>query len=206
MLKHLSDEHPESSPREIKFGMSVVKQHKNSFSRMIFESVLIYRGGSNILNSKSEYSRCQVPRLLLMVGEDQNNLKNNEVLKLKRKFMEETGSKPKRRRKHDDDATNSSDKGGSGHVNATSKDSKVLSTSHVMGPRNVSHNNIEKVITKPKFNLNPPTSEPKHPTKKAKKLNQNVKGQQKISFYFCDTQRELKPNVSCSSSPTRPPT
>ena len=69
--------------------MSVVKQHKTSFERQIFESVLIYRGGNNILNSKSEFSRCQVPRLSLMVGEDQKYddiQKNNEVLKKKERL------------------------------------------------------------------------------------------------------------------------
>ena len=102
----VSDEHPDSLPREIKFGMSVVKQHKSSFDRMVFESVLIYRGGHNILNSKSEFSRCQVPRLSVMVGENQQYdkfEKNVEVLKLIRQLVDEQmiKSKTKRRKKSD---------------------------------------------------------------------------------------------------------
>ena len=49
LLKHLSEKHPDSTQKEIKFVMSVVKQHKTSFDRQIFELVLIYRGGKNIL-------------------------------------------------------------------------------------------------------------------------------------------------------------
>ena len=201
MLKHLSDEHPDSSPKEIKFGMSVIKQHKTSFDRMIFESVLIYRGGSNILNSKSEFSRCQVPRLSVMVGEGQQNevdqKTNNEVFKLKRR--------PKRRRDYDGVETNSSDKEGSGHVNSTSSDSKVLSNSQAVGEI-LSHNNAKKVKANPEPDLNPPKTKPTFPPKKTKKLDAKVKGQQKISFYFCDTQRELNQNVSCRILPPRPPT
>ena len=70
MMKHLSEEHPECNPCDIRFGMSVVKKHTSSFSRMIMESILIYRAGANILNSKSEFSRCVVPRLSVMVGEE----------------------------------------------------------------------------------------------------------------------------------------
>ena len=187
--------------------MSVVKQHKTSFERQIFESVLIYRGGNNILNSKSEFSRCQVPRLSLMVGEDQkydNNQKNNEVLKIKRKIENYAISKPKRR-KHDV-VKNSSDIAGPGHDNSNSKDFKVLSDTQVIGEDEVSPNYAKKVIANPLHILNPPTSQPKVPPKKTRKIDKNIKGQKKISFYFFDTQRALKPNISCSISPAQPPT
>ena len=59
MYKHLSDSHQDSRPRDVKFGMSVIKQHRSSFERMIFESCLIFRNENNVLNSKTEFNRCQ---------------------------------------------------------------------------------------------------------------------------------------------------
>ena len=63
-------------------------------------------------------------------------------------------------------------------------------------------------MVNPEPNLIPPKTKPTFPPKKTKKLklDAEVKGQHKISFYFCDTQRELKPNVSCRILPPRPPT
>ena len=106
-MKHLSDCHPDSRPEEIKFGMSVIKHHRSSFDRMVFESVLIFRDGENVLNSKSEFSRCQVPRLSVMIGDNQkydNVEKDKEVAKLKRRLIDDNHNckPPKRRRKHVD--------------------------------------------------------------------------------------------------------
>ena len=55
-----------------------------------------------------------------------------------------------------------------------------------MGDDEVSPNYANKVISNPLQNLK--------------------KGQKKISFYFFDTQRALKPNISCNNSPAQPPT
>ena len=102
MFKHLSDTHP--GLKDVKFGMTVVKQHKSSFQRQIFESVLIFRG-KNVLNSKSEFSRCQVPRLSVLIGEDQQRADTKiEVRKLKRRFIENENFQPfsKKRRENKD--------------------------------------------------------------------------------------------------------
>ena len=40
MWKHVSEAHPGEEPKDVKFGMSVVKQHFSSFSRQIFEAVI----------------------------------------------------------------------------------------------------------------------------------------------------------------------
>ena len=208
MFKHVSDEHPDSLPREIKFGMSVVKQHKSSFDRMVFESVLIYRGGHNILNSKSEFSRCQVPRLSVMVGENQQYdkfEKNVEVLKLKRQLVDEQmiKSKSKRRRKFDAD-NDSSDKEGSGLVNNSNLDgSAVLPNSKDISADNVSHNEAKKENIDPisKF---PPKPKPKLSTKKSK-ARKLLKGQQTISSYFKNSQRALQDFGNSCLSP-HPPT
>ena len=68
--KHWASEHSEEcKPGDLKFGFSVVKQHKSSFSRQTHEAILIYQGGANVMNSKSEFSRCKVPRLEVTFGD-----------------------------------------------------------------------------------------------------------------------------------------
>ena len=47
--------------------MRVVRSYKTALSRQIGEAVRIHRrgGAGLILNSKSEYNRCKIPRLVL---------------------------------------------------------------------------------------------------------------------------------------------
>ena len=72
IMKHWSAAHTsECRPREIKFGFSVVKQHKSAFAKLIFVSVHLFRGGTRVLNSKSEFSRCTIPRLAVSYGDKQ---------------------------------------------------------------------------------------------------------------------------------------
>ena len=64
MTSHNQEERPS-------FAMKVVKVHFSALSRQIHESVRIRRRaiGSTILNSKSEYNRCRLPRLVVETGE-----------------------------------------------------------------------------------------------------------------------------------------
>ena len=71
MRKHLDEDHPGCDPEDIKFGMTVVRQQKSAFSRMVHEEILIFMAKDKILNSKSMYNRCQIPRLSVMVGEEE---------------------------------------------------------------------------------------------------------------------------------------
>ena len=71
MRKHLDDDHPGCEPEDIKFGMTVLRQHKSAFSRMVHEEILIFLAKDKILNAKSMYNRCQIPRLSVMVGEEE---------------------------------------------------------------------------------------------------------------------------------------
>ena len=66
MLKHIIEDHPGKKINEVKFGMRVVRKFKSALERQVSEAVSIHRAQSNgykLLNSKSEYSRCVVPRL-----------------------------------------------------------------------------------------------------------------------------------------------
>ena len=182
MYKHIMDVHPDCKPRDINFGMSVVKKHRSSFERMILEAVLIYRGGQNVLNSRSQYSRCQVPRLSVMVGDSQQfdtAALKIETEKLKKRIVEEAIDPPKKRAK----------------VDGNLKDMKVTSIRDFNSHKSNSVHDDQKEDLAPnsvndrKRFLNPPKRRPK-----IKKFD--FKTQPPISTFF-----KPKPNFGFSSSP-----
>ena len=72
MLRHLLTVHEEEEEEwdKIKFGMRILKSTKTAFERQILESVLIQKAREqNIMNNKSEYNRCALPRLTAKLGE-----------------------------------------------------------------------------------------------------------------------------------------
>ena len=81
MLKHIVGEHPEMDLSEVEFGMKVLKYTQSSFERQIRESVVIQveRQKHELLNSRSEYNRCSLPRLCTQVGDGQYKQYGNEI-------------------------------------------------------------------------------------------------------------------------------
>ena len=82
-----------------KFIMRVVKFSKTALSRQIGEAVRISRrgGAGRILNSKSEYNRCKIPRLVIEeVDEEQQEEEEarelQNIMELLRRQEEEWGS------------------------------------------------------------------------------------------------------------------
>ena len=70
MIKHFFDKHSEEELEDMKFGVRILKQAKTAFTRQIGESVAIQSNkGHYLLNSKSEYNRCALPRLSAKLGE-----------------------------------------------------------------------------------------------------------------------------------------
>ena len=70
LLKHTVEMHPGEELDNIKFGIRIVKTAKSSFERQIFESVEIQENRHHhLLNSRSEYNRCAVPRLMCKLGD-----------------------------------------------------------------------------------------------------------------------------------------
>ena len=65
MLKHFLEHHAEEELEKMKFGARIIKTARTAFNRQIGESVYIQENASKhfILNSKSEYNRCALPRL-----------------------------------------------------------------------------------------------------------------------------------------------
>ena len=121
MLKHVLTHHPGQDIMTIKFNMKIRKFCRTSFERQILESVTIQheRNEHSLMNSKSEYNRCSLPRLSTMMGENEykeyNDSKEQEKIEneaLDKKIRElrkemnkarlhptkESGPKPKRRK------------------------------------------------------------------------------------------------------------
>ena len=76
MEKHAVSCH--SGEKRPTFGMKVVKTHSSARSRQIHEAVRIRRKAktSTILNSKSEYSRCRLPRLVVETWKEKEIFEN----------------------------------------------------------------------------------------------------------------------------------
>ena len=70
MFKHYTECHSDMCQEDVKFGMTVIKQHFSSFSRQVHESILIFRDKQNVLNSRSMFNRCHVPRLTTMLDNE----------------------------------------------------------------------------------------------------------------------------------------
>ena len=60
--------------------MRVVRTHQSSFERQVYEGIRIQneRGKHDILNSKTEYNRCALPRLVVKVGDGKDKGKDKE--------------------------------------------------------------------------------------------------------------------------------
>lgn len=70
MLKHAVEMHSGEGLDNIRFGIKIIKTAKSSFERQIFESVEIQENRHHhLLNSRSEYNRCAVPRLMCKLGD-----------------------------------------------------------------------------------------------------------------------------------------
>ena len=70
MLRHMLEMHEDEKRSNVEFGLKVLIYTRSSFDRQILESVLIQGSrGHHILNSRAEYNRCAVPRLVTKLGE-----------------------------------------------------------------------------------------------------------------------------------------
>ena len=71
MLKHAVEMHTREETDKIKFGIRIIKTARTSFERQIYESVEIQENRRHhLLNSRSEYNRCAVPRLTCKLGDN----------------------------------------------------------------------------------------------------------------------------------------
>ena len=107
ILKHIIEMHPKSRPEDIKFDMRVIKTHQSAFERQIYESVAIQnmRVKHHMLNSRSEFNRCALPRLGTQLGDrefkkkkEEDNLEREKEENLERMIKEMRKENIKRRR------------------------------------------------------------------------------------------------------------
>ena len=70
MSKHQIMEHGGAPPE---FVFKVISYHKTPLNRQIKEAIMIRRrgGATEILNSRSEFNRCHIPRLVVEVEEEE---------------------------------------------------------------------------------------------------------------------------------------
>ena len=82
MIKHSLDKH---EGKQIEFSIKIIKKHFSAFSRIVHEAIRIDRNSRNpliaSLNSKSEFGRGNLPRLVVDIPENLKVEKNDVVLK-----------------------------------------------------------------------------------------------------------------------------
>jgi hypothetical protein len=72
MLRHYVEAHMGEDFSSMKFHMRTLRFTRTAFERQILESVLIQENrGQNLLNSKSEFNRCSIPRITLKMGDSE---------------------------------------------------------------------------------------------------------------------------------------
>ena len=93
MLKHAVIHHPKMDPSIVDFKMRILSSHKSAFERQIREAVLIQKySGKTLMNSKTEYNRCSIPRITVKMDnrkaeEDPNVVtEKHAVEEIKRKY------------------------------------------------------------------------------------------------------------------------
>ena len=71
MLKHYLDRHLGERMEDMVFRMKVLHFKRSAFERQVHESVIIQqtRSHHHLLNSRSEFNRCSIPRLTVKLGE-----------------------------------------------------------------------------------------------------------------------------------------
>ena len=88
MLKHYIENHEDIEIRDMEFGMRIVRKPRTAFNRQIAVSVMIQSNKNHhILNSKSEYNRRALPRLVTRIGEE--SLEKIEKLRREEKKAED---------------------------------------------------------------------------------------------------------------------
>ena len=60
-------------PDDVDFRIKILTTHKSAFERQIREAVLIeHFAGPLLLNSKMEYNRCSIPKIVMKLGNREN--------------------------------------------------------------------------------------------------------------------------------------
>ena len=86
MLRHAVDMHPGKEFDTSRYRVKILEYARSSFERQIRESVHLQNNREHhLLNSKSEYNRCAIPRLTTVLGEKEHRQERKEEDDDKRK-------------------------------------------------------------------------------------------------------------------------
>ena len=80
MLKHYLDQHQEEDMSSMVFRIKIVSFKRTAYKRQIHKSVLIQQNREhNLLNSRSEFNRCSLPRMTVKVGDKEMGEVANQI-------------------------------------------------------------------------------------------------------------------------------
>ena len=101
LVKHIANYHQEDEIDKIKFGMRIKQYTRTALERQVLESVLIQEESRRhkIMNSKSEYSRCTIPRLTTKMGTKEYDKQRGERIEEEREEEKRIRAEIGRRRK-----------------------------------------------------------------------------------------------------------
>ena len=107
MLKHGVDAHKGSELDVTRFGMKIIANTKSAFERQIQESVYLQENvHHHLLNSKSEYNRCAIPRLITKLGgkelkenreEEEREKKHENMIEMKIRMLRKKNNKGRKK-------------------------------------------------------------------------------------------------------------
>ena len=108
MLKHWSQYHDVTLKKPC-FSMKIMRAHTSALYRQVHEAVLIDRtdrtGNNCILNSKTEYNRCSLPRLTVKVGERDVTTTNHDAKLSEDDILKVMDEENSRKRTNEDHST-----------------------------------------------------------------------------------------------------
>ena len=149
MLRHMVDKHRGEDFKEVKWGMFVVKYLRSAFERQIEEAVSIEQISNDreILNSKSEYNNCSIPRLVTRIGDSEKEIKEYEKeLRIEKEKDEKLEKEIRAMRKERNRARLVTEKNNRPNKKLKTNDENYVSIRQVWGPPTTTAPNKNKSI------------------------------------------------------------
>ena len=213
MFKHWQEDHPNDEMPP--FSMKILRCHTSALTRQVQEAVLIEMNGENLLNSKGEYNRCQLPRLGVQMG-TRSILDEEEVVEMteeeiissltedkkrkKKKENNEVNSQPKKKRKNRE------------RIYSSRKFEPSTPAKRKLAETNLESNSNKKTRTslagQEQGSINPkssPFTRKKPPTFLASSVKNKIKeNQPKIDVFCVKKKKQSQPQAKNQSSNIKP--
>jgi len=174
LLKHYLNCHQDLKMSDVKFGMRVRQSFRSALDRQIGEAVAIdveRRKGKQLMNSKSEYNRCTIPRITTKsmketVEENEKELENEK--KMKSQIKELKNERKKKRYKMRDEKFIRKE-----NIDGTTEDENLLKDEKKVDEnerkkRRKDEINVDEMVNIGKYDENPSIDEKKKSEKNEK--------------------------------------